>query len=387
MNILEFTFEPPTKWYGGGICVGQSAISISNQNNVTYIGPLFDESEYPQIRFKKKIILKDNNSVFVKAYNMFKGVTTRYYQEWKRAIKSIDPNQYDAVFLDFSYNDFIVEWAKQNGLKTAVRVHNIEADMIDSSLQGKVRDKYWVRNAVNGHIIKRREENLMHKCDHLIFLTAEDQRRASELYGDFVMRKSSVVPICMYSNNKSHKNVDVQKPYILARGSLYYGPNAEGIKWMIEHVWNPIQDKRLLPEYSLVVAGRNPDSEMKEIISNANNCTLIESPENIYPYFQNADLYLAPIFYGAGMKVKVAEAMSYGLTVIGTKHALIGYEEAGEYCIEVNNDIQFIEAIIQYIQSGKIDRKGCVTHFDECYSMQRSIESYNQIAQSLIKKE
>ena len=385
MNILEFTFEAPTKWYGGGICVGQSAISISTLGDTTYIGPEFDKQEYPQIKFKKQIILKDNNNVFVKACNMVKGVTTKYYQEWKRSIQEIDPREYDVVFLDFSYNDFIVEWAKKNGLKTAVRVHNIESDMIDSSIHGKVRDKYWIRNVVNGRIIKRREKNLMHKCDHLIFLTMEDLNRACELYGDFIKDKSSVVPICMYSSNKEYRDVDVSKPYILATGSLYYGPNAEGIKWLIKNVWEQIQQENLLPSYNLLIAGRNPDGEMKEMISRAHNCVLVESPDDIYPYFQNADLYLAPIFYGAGMKVKVAEAMSYGLTVIGTKHALIGYDEAGGYCIEANSTKDFVSAITSYINKAEVDRKECIKHFNQNFSMQRSVNSYQQIAQALIE--
>lgn len=43
------------------------------------------------------------------------------------------------------------------------------------------------------------------------------------------------------------------------------------------------------------------------------------------PYFNNAELYIAPIFDGAGMKVKVAEALSYALPVVGTSHAFEGY--------------------------------------------------------------
>ena len=386
MNVLEFSFEAPSKWYGGGICVGQSMVSISSQYDVTYIGPKYNEAEYPQIRIKNYIILEDNNGIFVKAINLFRGVTTKYYQEWKRAVRQIDPSEYDAVFLDFSYNDFIVKWARKHGLKTAVRVHNIEADMIDSSLHGRVRDKYWFKNLVNGWLIKRRERNVMNNCDHLIFLTLEDQKRACELYGDFVRDKSSIVPICMCPSNKEYRDVDVPKPYILATGSLYYGPNAEGIKWLIKNVWSRIQKKNLLPSYTLVIAGRKPDAEMKKMIDEATNCVLVDSPEEIYPYFQNADLYLAPIFYGAGMKVKVAEAMSYGLTVIGAHHALIGYEEAGEYCIEVNRPEEFVGAIKHYIDQAKFDRMGCIEHFDACYSMDRSINSYHQIALGLLEK-
>lgn len=382
MIILAFTFEAPSKLYGGGIGIIQSLSSLSQFAAVDYVGPAYDEKEFSSIKIRKRYILKDNNSVIVKAINLIRGVTTRYYQEWRRAVNVIDPHEYDAVFIDFSYNDFIVDWAHKNGLKAVVRVHNIEWDMSMNSANGSVHDKYWFRNKVNGWLIGERERKVMQAADKLVFLTKEDHSRAIELYGDALAEKSVIVPVCMDINHGVVSGCETPaKPYILVTGSLYYGPNAEGIKWLVENVWKEIVSKHLLPDYRLVIAGRNPGKEMKQLIAATEQIVLIDSPEDMAPLFQNADMYVAPVFSGAGMKVKVAEALSYGLTVIGSHHALIGYEEAEPFIVEANTPQEFL-AGIQAVQKQPNSKEQCQEKYQTLYTIKRSGAAFYDVFSS-----
>lgn len=385
MNILTFSFEAPSKLYGGGIGIIQSLSSLCNFAFVDYIGPDYDETEFETIRVRRKYILNDNNSVAVKVLNLFRGVTTRYYQEWKRATESLDPKMYDAVFIDFSYNDFIVDWAHKHGLKAVVRVHNIERDMSYTSAKGKVHDKYWLRNNINGWLIARREEKVMKTADRLVFLTKEDLSRACELYGKDVAERAVIVPVCMDMN---HKNADysetLPKPYILATGSLYYGPNANGIKWFIEKVWKEFNVRGMLPEYSLIVAGRNPGNDLKKLAEETARVKLIDSPKEMSPFFLNADMYVAPVFEGAGMKVKVAEALSYGLTVVGSHHALIGYEEAEPFITEANTAEEFLEKILA-VKKNPQKKSLCQEKYQALYTLTRSGADFKGIVESMLK--
>ena len=166
MRVLAFTFESPCKLYGGGLGIVQTMASLSSFASVDYVGPFFDLSEFPQIALEKVYFLEDNNTVPVKAWNLVRGVTTKYYQQWKQVIKKLDPAKYDVVFIDFSYNDFIMDWAHENNLKVVVRVHNIEQDMSANSARGKVHDKYWLRNVINGWLINVREKRSMNNAEH-----------------------------------------------------------------------------------------------------------------------------------------------------------------------------------------------------------------------------
>ena len=75
----------------------------------------------------------------------------------------------------------------------------------------------------------------------------------------------------------------------------------------------------------LTIAGANPNEDIKNACKKTNT-KLIPSPESMQPYFDVADMVLVPIFDGGGMKVKVAEAMSYNLPVVLTTHGNIGYK-------------------------------------------------------------
>ena len=72
--------------------------------------------------------------------------------------------------------------------------------------------------------------------------------------------------------------------------------------------------------------------------------------EDLSPYYERATLVIGPIFEGAGMKVKTAEALSYGKVFIGTDESLIGYKELAESLLGksifvCNNEIEFADAI------------------------------------------
>ena len=67
------------------------------------------------------------------------------------------------------------------------------------------------------------------------------------------------------------------------------------------------------------------------------------------PYFNKTEMVLAPIFDGGGMKVKIAEALSYGLPVVTTNHGNIGYELVDhKNAFIANTAEEFVKAIQDY---------------------------------------
>lgn len=380
MKILAFTFEAPSVFYGGGIGIVQTMASLSRCGDVHYVGPYFNIKDFNDIKLYKTTFFDENASFISKVINTFRGLSVRYFQQWKHFTSSIDSSLYDVVFIDFSYNDYIVDWAHNNNLEAIVRVHNIERDMSFNILKGKKKDKYWLKNVINGYIIAKREKKLMLDADKLVFLTKEDLDRACELYGDSIRAKSFIVPVCMKmnGNNEIAKSSGIEKPYVLTTGSLYYGPNSEGIVWFINEVWNEFLKNPENIEFKLVVAGRKPSIDLKRCIDNSERVILVDSPEDISPYFKDAQFYVAPIFSGAGMKVKVAEALSYGLKVLGTHHALIGYEEAEPFVQLANNKEEFLE-LMEKEKFNNSSKSDCLKKYESLFTVSRSIEDFSKI--------
>jgi glycosyltransferase involved in cell wall biosynthesis len=74
--------------------------------------------------------------------------------------------------------------------------------------------------------------------------------------------------------------------------------------------------------YRFIIVGNRPD---KQLLKYASNRVIITGfVEDICPYFENALCLVAPLVTGAGIKIKVLEAMSSGLTVLTNKIGIEG---------------------------------------------------------------
>ena len=111
--------------------------------------------------------------------------------------------------------------------------------------------------------------------------------------------------------------------------------------------------------------------------------------DSLDEYYLNADVVIAPIFSGGGMKVKTAEALSYGKTIFGTKEAFEGYEvdydKIGGLC---NTKEEFIEKINKYIKWWEENNKPkfneySKTIFKEKYSYESSLEKFKKLFREL----
>ena len=114
-------------------------------------------------------------------------------------------------------------------------------------------------------------------------------------------------------------NHDSKNKYILFVGA-YYQPNLEGLQWFVDNVFTHVNHN-----YKLVVVGRGLEKIVYNY-KNIENIHIIGGVKSLAPYYNNADVVVAPIFSGGGMKQKTAEAFAYGKTFIGTQESLRGYE-------------------------------------------------------------
>ncbi len=170
--------------------------------------------------------------------------------------------------------------------------------------------------------------------DYCITLNPRDTKRLYEVYGGKSNLKLPITFEDKYSKNIN--NLLKEKDYILFVGSLFFA-NYHGIKWFVENVMPHINKK-------LLIVGKDFETKKSEL--ERENVEVIGSVDDLTPYYLNASCMIMPIFEGAGMKVKTAEALMYGKTIYGTTEAFEGYEveynEVGGLC---NTKEEFIEKI------------------------------------------
>lgn len=368
MRVLYITFIEPSEKFGGGIAILQTLRSISKIAIIDYLGIQYDVDAFAKygIRVDKSYILNKNTSKLKQITNsIIYGATSSFYDSWKEFTKRIDLNEYDSVYMDFTRQSFVAKWVWKKHKPLIIRAHNVEYDYFSSLYQN---NRSFI-NYLHSKLAYSNEKKCIKYSTKILFLTEIDHARFQELYGD--NNKFVRYPICV-SHFDKQETFNVKKPYILITGSLWFGPNADGTLWFLKKVWSRLR-KNIGEKFDLVIAGAKPRDEIIEIANRDEFIHLYDTPESIAPFYNSAYVYVAPIFYGAGMKVKVAEALSCGLPVIATKHALAGYEAVDKYTYSADTAEEFIEQIKRAIHDDSDElREQIINSFDKNYSLEAS---------------
>lgn len=133
-------------------------------------------------------------------------------------------------------------------------------------------------------------------------------------------------------------------PIILFIGTLTWEPNIDGLLWFLENCWSIIKQHN--PEVKFVIGGKSPDKRLLEWGKKDPAILIpgfIEDPEE---YLQKARVFIAPLRFGSGMKVKVLNAMYRGIPTVTTDIGIEGLEvEEGIHIAVGNEAAEFIACI------------------------------------------
>lgn len=99
-------------------------------------------------------------------------------------------------------------------------------------------------------------------------------------------------------------------------GGFNHQPNEDGVLWFVKEVW-PLIIKEI-PGAKLYVIGSNPTEKVNKLANSQIIVTGFVSDEELGSLYNGARVFVAPLRYGAGVKGKIIEAMSYGVPIITT---------------------------------------------------------------------
>ncbi|MGQ9846339.1 MAG: glycosyltransferase, partial [Bacteroidales bacterium] len=161
----------------------------------------------------------------------------------------------------------------------------------------------------NALLRKEREISIYKKADRLWVVTEEDKKAIK----DYI----SQVPIDIIPN--IHSLAEKEKNYedssdLLFVGNFNHSPNHDAIKYFCREIFPFILKE--LPEIKLYIIGNNPSEDILSLSSE--NIIVTGYVKDLSPYLQKARVSVNPLRYGAGMKGKIGEALSWGLPVVTT---------------------------------------------------------------------
>lgn len=131
---------------------------------------------------------------------------------------------------------------------------------------------------------------------------------------------------------------------ILFVGTLSVTMNLQALDWFLVNVWPAIQRART--DIRFVVAGRDPAPEVVSGLR-SRGVIVVANALSLRNLYAEAMFAVVPALSGSGAKIKVAEALSFGVPVITTPRGLVGQPAAIQACCVVEEDAPaWIEAIL-----------------------------------------
>lgn len=342
-KILYITINKIFENTGGGLGarrIYNSLKSISEREKIDFRVISLDNNLQESVNFKINKRRKDDIVSRLCLHSNY--MYTQFKQnELINNIKSYNP---DIVFISSSRLGFVAKKLKENDIKNIVGFFdNIEYDYVDAyALKfSKLKSKFF--KLIEKKLVYRDEKNFMKNIDIPVFLTTRDKQRIKQLY-NINFEKYKIIPICVDrfdSNLKKSDNVN-----LVFMGSLSYGSNIDAIEYFVQNIWKYIEDS--FNDIKFVVAGGNPPESLINKLNEYKNIELRANFGNKGDIVNNKSILISPIRTGAGMKVKVAEALSMGLPIIGSTETLVGYEELKEkknFVFEANDKYAYLKYI------------------------------------------
>lgn len=291
-------------------------------------------------------------SVFARIKRHLQGFT---YDLSKKIVEDICViiimNKISFVFIDDSTYGKLVQAIKRQCPETKVVsfFHDVKAHLYPIWMS---KEKLWVRT-IDMRIGLKNEKLSTNSVDANIVLNRDEDSVLYEAYG-----KSAdyFLPVCVPKGNEKTSDVfeKSRKKHILFVGTSYY-PNKIACRWFATEVLPEIREN-----YDFYIVGKGLEC-LREEISDP-DVHLVGFAESLASYYEYADCVIAPLIEGGGMKIKTAEAFSFGKVFLGSKESLSGYfENIPEKSI--NNIVFLCESKEDYIISfNKLNKIGIKKH-------------------------
>lgn len=381
---------------GGKIGIYNISKEFAKENEVTFIifSNYMPEKSYVNEMSaigKTFFIIKDiSNSKKNILISIFKNEPVYLSKFYDKSVltqldKIINEIEFDVIHADHTSMAQIAYYiSKKTEKPWGLRLHNLEhiiwsrySDNLSKLSVKKYISKYQAK------LLKKKEFDYIAKSYINFPITQNDFNIIKQN-----VKNSNSVVISVGVDSELNKPINVEKiDNTLCIATTYsWVHNVNGLIWFIEKVIPIVKTE--IPDIKFQLFGKN----IPELFKNYRYLGVesIGFVEDLSYKLSQSELYIAPLFVGSGIRIKILEAMAHGLPVIATKVSAEGIkidEENGLYITD--SPLEQAEIIINLLKDkellqkkGKLAREFIVSHYNWSENVSKILNEYTK----LIKK-
>ncbi len=245
-----------------------------------------------------------------KSYNISRFISTEY----KEALETLlQKNTFDIIHFESIYTSMYLTSARK--LSTALcvnRVHNIEYAIWETLAKN---EKQVFKRSYLKILTKRLKKFELEQLNQFDLLLPISPTEKNNLIHLDIKTPAHYLPYCIHVNDVQYlpnKPFDLNSIYHI--GSMDWQPNMEGVQWFLEQCWEYIH--KHLPYLYIYIAGRNMPAHFYN--KHIEGLEIVGEIEHAIDFHLEKNICIIPLQSGAGVRIKVLEAMSLGKTIIST---------------------------------------------------------------------
>lgn len=216
------------------------------------------------------------------------------------------------VWMEYEQMAYYLQWLK--GIPSVIVCHDALSQMYERKMQGGSLTNSFYRLQFSK--TKKWEKDIVSKCDAIVTLSEKDRQIILQTTGCGKEKCFVSLPkVTRYRPDILGENIE--KDGICFFGAMSRAENTEAVRWFLSNVWSTLKEKN--PELKFYIIGSSPNKSLIEYTKQYNDVIVtgfVDNPANI---MKKCFFSVAPLFHGAGIKIKVIECMEQGLPVITTQ--------------------------------------------------------------------
>lgn len=299
-----------------------SMISIASKNEYEEV-----KRDLESYGIKNRIIKKEDvnrgkfkSLQFFRRYNKYAGMTDKFHwKTFEQEIEELCTKEPDIIILQWT--ECVLFSKEIREIYPNSKILLIEEDVSFLKYKRRIELNTSILKKISWYVryqeLKTIEIRSLQLGDLIVLNNDKDKKLVAEYGIENTWRWSPFFHSGL--NQEANRNITHD---LLFFGAMDRDENYESCIWFIENVMGKLGN-----DYRFIIVGNKPNEKL--IKYKSERIVITGFVDDIKPYFENAMCLVAPLIAGAGIKVKILEAMSFGLTVL-TNH--IGIEGIPAIC-------------------------------------------------------